>query len=508
MGTTNRNPIINTYIQNARVPATVPAHQVLIIGQSNDADVTTGALVTEIGSDEAVIKAKFGAKEHITQAILAFREMNKTSRVDAIALNDAGGGVVATGTLTLTGTAATENGTLYVSVGSENAHRLEIAVTSGDTPTVIGETIDTAVLADDTIPVTSNNVTGVVTFTAVNKGTEGNNIGIKVEGSVAGITTAIVAMASGATDPTLTTLYDVIEDTRYNTIIVPSYASAVTITELDNRFNPSNQVIDGIGIYCEQKSYADIGTALDLLNTRNIIYIANKLVSTTGKKGGAVLEQPHVIASRIGAIRALRQTTGANITKYMVNGLSTGGININGYPYANTPIAEFPLIETGNGFTKDEIATIVSKRGTTLVNDATGTKVILNEMFVTSSSVTKARITAEETIRAIRKTRFFRMKARYPQHKLGTSGQEKGGQAIVTKESFIADGKSDWEYFVSNGLIRTETNEGVSTLSLWLEAMEETITTNFITGTITDDFLAHIVTELSRVDENIIPDFN
>lgn len=508
MSSTNRNPIINTNIVNARTPADTPDQKVLIIGQSNDANVTSGALITEIGSNETTIKTKFGAKEHITQSILAFREINKVNRLDAIALND-GTGTQATGSIAFVGGAgATENGTLYISIGSEYHHKLAISVTSGDSITDIGDAVDAAVLADTTIPVTSNNVAGTVTFTAVNDGTEGNSIGIKIEGEVAGITATITAMSGGATDPTLTTLYDVIEDVRYNVIIIPSYASASTITLLDNRFNSTNQVLDGIGIYTETKTFADVGTALDLLNTRSIIYVANKLLSTATQKGGAILELPQVIASRIGAIKALRLTEGANIAKYMVNNITKGGIKLNGYPYANTPIAELPLAPVGQNFTKTEISTIVGKNGTTLVNDSSNTKIIMNETFVTSTSITKSRITAEEVLRAIRETRFFRMKSRYAQHKLGTSGQEKNGEAIVTVQSFIADSLGDWEYFVDNGLIRTLTADGESTKDIWKEAIEQTITVNFLTGTITDDFLAHISTELARVDENIIPDFN
>lgn len=508
MASTNRNPIINANIANARVPAATPEHKVLIVGQSNDSNVTDGVLVTEVGSDETVIKTKFGAKEHITQSILAFRENNKVNRLDVIALND-GAGTDATGTIAFVGGAgATENGTLYISIGSENAHRLAIGITSGDTITEIGDLVDAAVLADTTIPVTSANAAGTVTFTAVNAGTEGNSIGIKIEGSVAGITATITAMSSGATDPTLTTLFDGITDVRYDTIIIPSYASAATITLLDNRFNPTNQVLDGIGIYANTTTFADAGTALDLLNTRSIVYIANKLLSETEQKGGAILELPEVIASRLGAVRALRQTENANIVKYMVNNLTKGGIKLNGYPYANTPISELPLAPTGKNFSKTEIATLVGKNGTTIVNDSSNTTVIFNEVLVTSTSVAKSRITAEETLRAIRSLRFFRMKARYAQHKLGTSGQEKNGEAVVTKESFIADSLGDWQFLVDNALIRTQTADGQSTKLIWKDAMEETITVNFLTGTITDDYIAAIATELAQVDENIIPDYN
>lgn len=506
MSSTNRNPILNVTIINGQTPAATPEHKVLIVGQSDDSNVTSGALVTEIGTNETDIKDKFGAKEHITQSILAFREINKVTRLDAIALNDASG-TQATGTIVFTGP-ATENGTIYISIGSENAHRLSVGITNGDTATDIGDTLVAAINADSTIPVTVANVTGTVTLTAVNDGTEGNYIGMKYEGEVAGVTVTLTAMSGGATDPTLTTLYDVIEDVRYNTIIIPLYAQSSTVTLLDNRFNVSNQVLDGVGILCDVDTFANISTNLSSVNTRSLIYSCNKKLDETDQKGGAILELPQVIVARIGAIRALRLTEGSSITKYMVNNLTTGGIKLNGYPYANTPISELPVAPVGKNFTKSEIDTLVGKNGTTLVNDTTGTTIIMNETFVASTSVDKSRITAEETLRAIRETRFFRMKDRYAQHKLGTTGQEKAGEAIVTRESFISDSLGDWQYFVDNGLIRTQTSDGQDTLELWKQAIKASITVNFLTGTITDDFLAHITTELARVDERIIPDFN
>ena len=504
---TNRNPIIQANIVNARIPAKTPEHKVLIVGQSNDANVTNGALETEIGSDEDVIRAKFGTKEHITQSIIAFRNINKVNRLDVIALND-GAGAEATSTIVITGP-ATENGTLYLSVGSEKRYRLAIGITNEDTATEIGDAIDDAILAATGVPVTSANVTGTVTFTASNKGTEGNFIGLKVEGEVAGVGYTLTAMTGGATDPTLTTLYDVIEAERYNTIIIPSYASAVTITLLDNRFNPTNNVLDGIGIYVLEDTFSNIGTALDALNTRSLIVGCNKLLTETDQKGGAILEQPQVISAIIGAIRALRQTDRANIAKYMTNGKTKGGIDINGYPYANTPIPELPLAPTGKNFTDDsEIPTLVGKNGTTLVNNSGNDKIILNEVLVTSTDIAKSRITAEETLRAIRETLFFGMKSQYTQHKLGTLGQGKKGEAIVTKESFIADSQGYWQSFVDDALIRTLTNEGESTLDIWKETAEKTITANFLTGVITMDFIASITTELAEVFINVIPDFN
>jgi len=108
----------------------------------------------------------------------------------------------ATGTLTLGGP-ATAAGTLALYIGND---RIPIAVAKAATATAIGDLIDAYVLAHTELPVTSNNVAGVVTFTAKTKGTHGNGIAITLNWGVgealpAGVTAVVVDMAAGATDP-------------------------------------------------------------------------------------------------------------------------------------------------------------------------------------------------------------------------------------------------------------------------------------------------------------------
>ena len=118
-------------------------------------------------------------------------------------------GAQATGTVTITGT-ATANGTLYLYVAGE---KVEVTVTSGDTATDVGDAIDTAVAANTDLPVTSNNVTGTVTFTAKTTGTYGNFISLTFnwgfqEATSAGISAAVVDMASGTGVPSMSDALD------------------------------------------------------------------------------------------------------------------------------------------------------------------------------------------------------------------------------------------------------------------------------------------------------------
>lgn len=501
---TNRNPIVNAFIGSARLPATTPEHKVLVVGQSNSSNITSGDLVTEIGNSVEDIKTKFGAQEHITQMILAFVENNPTTRKDAIALNDSGTGVAATANIVFTGP-ATASGTIYISIASEYSHRLAIGITKDDSATVVGDALEAAVTADATIPVTAVNAAGTVTITAKNKGTVGNDIGFAVEGEVAGVGVTLNAMSGGVNDPSLTGLFDVIDGEQYNTIITPYYALSALQTELDNRFNVSNKVVDGIGIVANEDTFANHSSNLTSLDSRNIVYIANKTANTSVRKGGSILELPEVLAARLGAIRSLRLTEGANIAKYMVNGKVRGGIGLASIPYFNTPVTEIPLNLQGTNFSDDEITTLVSKGGTTIVKSFTGTVMILNEVLVVAKTTASNRLNFEDTLRAIRSTRFFRLKSRYSQHRLGSL---RPNEPNVTQESFITDSLEDYKYFVDNDLIRETTVDGRSTKDLFIEHMENTLTLNVLTGTITDEFLADIVTQLLRIDETIIPSFN
>jgi len=503
----NKNPIIDAFIVNARIPAVLPQRKALIIGQSNDADITSGVLYTEILNDKVVIKAQFGGNENLTKSILAFRENNPVNRLDVIPLNDNGVNY-AGGLVVFTGSAAEENGTLKISIGSSYFNKYEVSVSKDDTPTEIGDALEALITADDLAWVSGVNTAGSVALTANNAGTVGNDIGIRVEGEIAGITSTITAMTAGSTDPVLTSLFDVIAKERYDVIIAPLYVQSVLATELDSRFNPSNTILDGIGYFCEMETATNQGTSLDAIATRNINYECNKKINDADLKGGAILEQPTVIAARKGAFRILKRTQDANIARYMQNGLTSGGVPLNSIPYFNTEIAELPVIPTGKEYSDLEIATLEGKGGSVMTNNDTKTKIIMNKEFVVDVSITpNNRVQREDLIREVRETRFFRNKLRYVQSRLVSDGQEKDGQPDVSPSSYKADALGDWKFFVKQSLVRTKLENGESAKQLFIDTIESSFTINYSTGTITNDFLVSEVVALDKIIERIIPDF-
>jgi phage tail sheath gpL-like len=126
-------------------------------------------------------------------------------------------GVQATATVTLA-TTATGPGTLSVWV----AGRLfRVGIETGDTPTAIGELLELAINAHANLPVTSNNVTGVVTCTARNKGLSGNTIALRCEITSSCAMTAVAGaayLASGTLEGDPTTPLANIQAQRFHII--------------------------------------------------------------------------------------------------------------------------------------------------------------------------------------------------------------------------------------------------------------------------------------------------
>lgn len=145
-----------------------------------------------------------------------------------VGIADAAASVAATGSIAMTGTAATESGTVPFSVGDD---RLELGVQLGDTPTVLAARLAALLTGRTELPISSSATTGTVTATAKNKGTLGNGIVLKCLGSVGGITIAVTAMSGGATDPDLQGALDAITPARFHVLAFPA-ADASSLAKL------------------------------------------------------------------------------------------------------------------------------------------------------------------------------------------------------------------------------------------------------------------------------------
>ena len=355
----------------------------LILAQGTSAgSFTTGALVSNISSALGTGKALCGAGSIGHLMIDTFKEKNPLTRLDAIIVDDHASGVAATGSIAFVASTPAA-GTLYIAVGSYSKNRYAIATTTSSTATTIGDDLVTAITADDNSPVTASNTTGTVTFTAKNKGTEGNNMLIEVESLPSGVTQTTTAFASGATNPSLTGILTKIDASRYD-IIAPVAFLATIKTHLEAKFNIRNQILDGVGIVATTDTYANHQTALApaTLASKVIVYLCNKLVADDDFKGGAMRELDYTIPAYIAALRTLRLKDNASISPFMMSDNNRGGLFTAGLPYSNMKLLNFPIIPAGKGFSLDEIEGLADLGGSTLSMDDSGIYAVTNPLWM------------------------------------------------------------------------------------------------------------------------------
>jgi phage tail sheath gpL-like len=217
------------------------AQPALVIGQMVSGNPAVAGVPFYVPSP-AQAMAQCGAKSAIARMCSTYLTADPVGPLWALPLADASGSAAATCTLTLTG-AATGAETHYLYVGNK---QLQVGVNIGDSAstqaTNISNTVNSAVL----VPVIAASSAGVVTFTAVNKGLQGNNIVIALnplglaagQSLPAGVTATITAMTGGATDADLGTVAADIGDAQYDFIAHP-YGEATQIGEMTTTMNDS-----------------------------------------------------------------------------------------------------------------------------------------------------------------------------------------------------------------------------------------------------------------------------
>lgn len=383
-----RQPRTNVNIIPSSEEAENTAQKILFVGQQLPAgSATAGALVENIANGGAE-DALFGAKSMLAYLIRANKVRNQQAQVDAIPLDDDGGATQATGEMAVTGT-ATEAGTLTIIAGSERNLKYSVAVADGDTATEVGDAIEAAINGDSNALVTAANTTGTVAMTANQGGTFGNSIPLEIRGEVAGISTTVTGMSGGATDPTLTSVFDVVSDKRYQAIVwgYPNDTAELT-SFLDPRFNADGVVLDGVGFTALNDSLANLQTLADALNSESLVIFGGKAETETNYAGGDIVEVPLVKAAVFAGYRGLRlDTDGFNIADLVIatNGPldSFGGPALASKPYFNTPLAELFPIKTGRGFDDSNVEDLFDSGVSVLGNNIAANGVIFGEVVTT-----------------------------------------------------------------------------------------------------------------------------
>lgn len=225
---------------------------VVLIGQRLAVGSVQAATLINVFSDQQAADY-FGHGSQLHLMARAAIKANPYLQLSAVALDDAAGAVAAAGSLALAGT-ATAAGSFSFRIG--NADALAVAVSVGDTAAVVAAAINTALSAAVDLPVTAAAAAGVVTLTAKNKGSQGNQIPITVLQNVAGIVPTVTAMSAGATDPVLAPALTAIFAAGHN-IVCSGLNDQVSLTALRTH-------LDAVGSPMEQRDamgvYATTGT--------------------------------------------------------------------------------------------------------------------------------------------------------------------------------------------------------------------------------------------------------
>lgn len=270
----------------------------LIIGQKTaEGTADTNEFIDVFSASEA--EGKFGRKSMLAAAAARWFDNNKGVALRCICLDDLVAGTQATGTVTVTGP-ATSNGTLAVYVNGK-AYRVPVA--TGDSAESIATLLVSTIGEDVNAQVTATNALGVVTLTAVHKGTYGNTLKIKVNYNnddvlPEGVTATVVAMSGGAGDPDLTVVGGVIElleeslEENKVTLIAQPYTDNANLTLIDDALTDNFKATERLDSFCVvgvDDTVTNLVTKSDTINSPFITILDNFSVFATGLEQAAGL---------------------------------------------------------------------------------------------------------------------------------------------------------------------------------------------------------------------------
>jgi phage tail sheath gpL-like len=385
--------------------------KLLIIAQRLAAGTVLAGIATRVlNGDQA--GSFFGRGSYAHAMAAAAKAANKYSEIYVCALDDVGGGTLATATLTVTGP-ATANGTLYLYIGGR---RIQVSILSGDIANSIATKINTAIAAFDDLPCTSGVATNVVTLTARHKGTVAHGIDVRFnyqQGEVnpAGVSVAIVAFAGGTTDPDVQAALTAIGATHYTTIasgLADSTNLGKLETELLNRWGPDDQN-EG---HCFAAVPGTVAGMQALGNARNSPF-------STLFGGGKSPTPPWVIAAVVAAVDDAESDPARPRQNLVLPGV---------LPPAE---ADRPIRSERNTLLQDGVSTFRVDAGGSMLIDRLITTYQTNAFAVPDTSYLD--VTTMRTLATLRLQVRARIAQRFPRHKLANDGTNfDPGQAIVT----------------------------------------------------------------------------
>jgi len=242
--------ISNADAQDISVPETS-----LLVGQHLTAAPSVEGVVERV-LNAAAVALRSGRGSILHRMAIRYFANDPNGEVYAVGIDDAGGGLAAEKTITVSGP-ATGSGTIFLRIGGD---LITVGVADGDTDATIASAINAAIAADLDLSVTSSVLLAVVTTEAKNAGTLGQNVlhSLNFLGAGAGevlppgVGIVIADSVVGATDPVVTPAIAGMSDTLFDFVVQPFVDSAALDaweTEYDQasgRWVATRQIYGGV----------------------------------------------------------------------------------------------------------------------------------------------------------------------------------------------------------------------------------------------------------------------
>ena len=393
----------------------------VIIGQKLSGGTANAEELTQFFSKEDA-ETKFGVGSQLAEMADYWFRNNKVTEVFAIALDDAGSATKGTQTITFTGP-ATASGTIYLYI---NNRLFELGVSSGDSATDIGVALDALLDQYPELPVTATNAVGVVTLTAKNGGTVGNEIDVRLnkdEGQTfpTGVGATVATGVTGATDPDVADAISAIPDEVFGIFVSPYNDATNTgklVTEMERRYSKTVE-LEGHIFQCIKGTTSAVIDFADNENSPN----------QTVFDGGENNATPHYL------------------TVSAVAGVSALELEIDpARPLKTLPVVGVDAEPATNRRKLNEQQSLLLNGASTYNVDAGGTvtigRMVTTNLTNSGGSPTQAykSINTPFTASYLRQDIKGLVAQKFPRHKLADNGNSFGsGQPVVTPNIFKSE---------------------------------------------------------------------
>lgn len=283
-----RKPGVYAEFNTRLAVRTLPANKqrLLIVAQRTAAGTAPAGVPAGVFSDEQAATL-FGRGSMAHRMVKAALVANRYVEVTVLPLADAGAGVAAVSTVTVSGTAVTA-GTATVSVGGQS-------VSVGVAATASAASIATALKAEldklSDLPFSASVAGAVITLTALNKGTVANGITIAAATDASGITLAAAQTTAGSIDPDLTAALASVFTASHEIIVWP-YANQAALTALRTHLRDRSSALEqrgGRGVCAATGTLSAATTLAGQVNDGRILLALLPASATPGHELAAAL---------------------------------------------------------------------------------------------------------------------------------------------------------------------------------------------------------------------------